>query len=412
MTTAPALRIALVSYEFPPAVAIGGIGTYAWEAARMLAAGGHQVAVFAAGDPRTIGPEPALRHGVVVHRIAARDRQQFRQLLPTVFAKEHQCCPFDVVESPEVGAEAEAVCRQFPDLPLVVKLHTSSDLLQRLGADQAFWAQRLRVFLGGLRRGRLVWLPRAGSNPEHRLERLFTTHADAVAAPSAAIASVVQRDWSLDPQCADVFPLPFRPNPGLLALPLPDRLDTIGFLGRLETRKGIFDLARAVLPLLSRHPSLHLRLIGPSWPTERGDSFSWLRDCFQSVLAQVSFCGAIPPDRLGEELGACSVVVLPSRWESFGLVCAESMAAGRLVIGSSAGGMAEMIHHGVHGYLVPPRSPRAIRRLLKRLIHDPSPIRPLAAAGRERIRELLDPERVLPLQLANYHRAIAQARSR
>ncbi|MDB4754598.1 glycogen/starch synthase, partial [Akkermansiaceae bacterium] len=65
------MRIALVSFEFPPAIAIGGIGTYAWEAATMLAQGGHKVEVFSAGKK---GPEPAEEFGIKVHRFDADDR--------------------------------------------------------------------------------------------------------------------------------------------------------------------------------------------------------------------------------------------------------------------------------------------------------------------------------------------------
>ena len=404
------MRVALVSFEFPPAVAIGGIGTYAWNAARMLAAAGHQVEVFAAGcTPSGSHKEPAAAHGVRVHRIAAADRASFRKALVQPFLTRHHDAPFDVLESPEIGAEAAELTRRLPHLPVVVKLHTSSHLLARLGGERPLWRKQLRYAAGALRRGRLAWLASPQADAEQVLERQFTGQAHAIAAPSTAIASTVQRDWGVDAAGCDVFPLPFAPDPALLELPVPRQLDTIGFIGRLETRKGIFELAQAVLPLLGRHPSLQLRWIGPSWPTERGDSRSWLERFLAPVIDQVVFTGPVAPDAIAQELAHCGAVVLPSRWESFGLVCAESMAAARLVIGSAAGGMAEMIEPGVSGYLVPPRSPRAIRRVLQRLLERPACMAPIAAAARERILQLLDPQRVLPLQLASYRRAIERA---
>lgn len=410
MTMSPAMKIALVSFEFPPAVAIGGIGTYAWHAARMLAEAGHWVEVFAAGAlPASPNQEPAAAHGVLVHRIAAKDRASFRDALVGPFLERYQQVAFDVVESPEIGAEAAELQRCCPHLPLVVKLHTSSQLLARLGGERPFWRKRFRYLVGALRRGRFAWLPSPQRAPEQRLERQFTAQANAVAAPSTAIAKAVQRDWGLPTGDCDVYPLPFSPDPALLELQIPQRLDTIGFIGRLETRKGIFELAEAALPLLMRHPGLRLRLIGPSWPTERGDSRPWLERFLAPVLNQVVFTGPVPPESIAQELAQCSAVVLPSRWESFGLVCAESMAAGRLVIGSAAGGMVDMIEPGVSGFLVPPRSPRAIRRILQRLLDCPSLIAPIGSQARERIVHLLDPDRVLPLQLASYARAIDRA---
>lgn len=412
MSAARSLRIALVSFEFPPAVAIGGIGTYAWNAARMLAAAGHRVEVFAAGDPCVpVDEEPAACHGVRVHRIAAGDRVSFRQALLHPFVERHGQDPFDVVESPEIGAEAEEVCRHCPQLPVVVKLHTSSQLLSRLGQERSFWLKRLRFALGGLRRGRWAWLASSIHDPEQELEREFTVQAHAIAAPSLAIAQAIARDWRVPAAACDVFPLPYSPDQALLRLPVPQQLDTIGFIGRLETRKGIEDLARAVLPLLRRYSHLRLRLIGPSWPTERGDSRCWLESFLAPVLNQVEFTGAVQPDAIAEHLGGCSAVVLPSRWESFGMVCAESMAAARLVIGSRAGGMAEMIEPGKSGFLVPPRAPRAIRRALQMLLDCPELMAPMAAQARQRILELLDPAAVLPLQVASYSRAIERAKA-
>jgi glycosyltransferase involved in cell wall biosynthesis len=406
------LHIGLVSYEFPPAVAIGGIGTYAWNAARMLAAGGHHVEVFAAGPAASpIQSEPASAHGVRVHRIAAPDRACFRKAVVKPFAKRHQETPFDVLESPEIGAEAVELIQRFPQLPLVVKLHTSTQLLAHLGGERPFWRKRLRYAAGALRRGRWAWLSPPHKGPDQVLERQFTLKAHAIAAPSEAIARAVQRDWGVSVGGCDVFPLPYAPDPALLELPVPRRLDTIGFIGRLETRKGIYELAGAMLPLLQRHPDLQLRLIGPSWPTERGDSRSWLEGFLAPVLHQVVFTGPVSPDAIAEHLAHCSAVVLPSRWESFGLVCAESMAAARLVIGSAAGGMADMIEPGVSGFLVPPRSPGAIRRVLQRLLERPECIASVAATARRRILELLDPAQVLPLQLASYSRAIERARA-
>ena len=71
--------------------------------------------------------------------------------------------------------------------------------------------------------------------------------------------------------------------------------------------------------------------------------------------------------------------------------------------------MAEVIEHGVSGLLVPPRSPQAITKAVLALASDPPWARSLAVAGRERVLNLLSPERVLPLQLASYQRALARA---
>ncbi|MCP9849778.1 glycosyltransferase family 4 protein [Cyanobium sp. Morenito 9A2] len=403
------MRIALISYEYPPAVAIGGIGTYAGQASTMLTMAGHSVEVFAAGPPQ---PEPAETLGVRVHRIAVPSRSSFRSALAPCFLERHRQEAFDVWESPELSAEAEPLLKLAPEVARVVKLHTSSHLLAQIGHEPPTWAQHARFSLGALRRGRLAVLPTVRSDQEWERERAFTLQADEVAAPSQAIGDRITADWGLNPAQVAVFPNPFTPAPGLLELPLPEAVGTVGFLGRLETRKGIFEFAEALRPLLRRHPFLNVRFIGPSWPTQRGEAERWLRRYLHHFINRVTFTGGIASSALARELGVCDVVVLPSRWESFGLVCAESMAAGRVVIGSSAGGMAEQIEHGHSGLLVPPRSPGAITAALEALIEQPALVAPMAAAARQRVLTHLAPERILPLQLASYQRAIERARQR
>lgn len=413
MTTNNSLRIALVSFEFPPAVAIGGIGTYARELSLMLASAGHTVHVFSAQSKSHLGREQVESENIKIHRVCAEDRRSFRELVVNQLLSVHAARPFDLVESPEVDAEGLEVRKALPHVPMVVRLHSSNYWLSRLGVDNVvpFWLQNLRFFLGALRRGRFAWLRRERHELAEEEESGFVRSVDEVIAPSASMLHAVAKDWRLPIDKCGTVPLPYRFDERLLDIPVPKKVDAIGFLGRLETRKGIFSFARAIYPLLRCMPNLRARIIGPSWPTCCGDSREWLESYFSVVVSQVVFVGAISSDCLVEEIAKCSVVVLPSHWESFGMACAESMAAGRVVVGSSAGGMSDMLRHGENGFLVPPRSPRSIRLILEYLIDNPSRIPFLAANARSSIQRLVDPAAVLPLQLASYSRAIKRAKA-
>jgi glycosyltransferase involved in cell wall biosynthesis len=101
-------------------------------------------------------------------------------------------------------------------------------------------------------------------------------------------------------------------------------------------------------------------------------------------------------------------VVLPSHWENFPNACWEAMAAARMVVGSRAGGMAEVIRDGQDGLLVPPRRPRAIVAALERLLASPEAAAAMARSARQRILDRLGEGQVLPLQLQAYQRAMAQ----
>jgi glycosyltransferase involved in cell wall biosynthesis len=63
---------------------------------------------------------------------------------------------------------------------------------------------------------------------------------------------------------------------------------------------------------------------------------------------------------------------LASWEEAFGNVFAEALASGLPVVGSTVGGIPELVHHGQNGLLVPPRSPRALAAAIRHLAEDPA----------------------------------------
>jgi glycogen(starch) synthase len=123
------MRIALISYEFPPDTAFGGIGTYAGQAATLLAQRGHQVEVFAASAKRAghfaDGP-------IALNLIGEMDRAKCPAAIAQVCAERHAVRPFAVAESPECFAEGHVIRQAHPNLPLIIKLHTPSEMLERL----------------------------------------------------------------------------------------------------------------------------------------------------------------------------------------------------------------------------------------------------------------------------------------
>jgi glycogen synthase len=403
------VRVAFISFEYPPSLAIGGIGTYVWEASQMLSVAGVSVEVFSAG---LTDEESVNNIGVRVHRVACSSRDLFRESVLSVFSNRHLAEPFDLIESPEFSAEGLELSKTHPDLAVVVKLHTPRYLLSVLGYVKPSLLDHIRFTLGALRRWRLARLQKPIYDPEQDIECHFCRSADEIAAPSQAIADRLGQDWNLDPARISVYAYPFKPDPSLLALPIATELKTIGFVGRLEARKGVVELVKALPRIMSVAPHLSMYFIGPSWPYRGTDMQTWILRHYHSLSDRISFSGPVPRENLADELSKCDVVVLPSRWESFGLVCPEAMASGRLVIGSAAGGMAEIIEHGRSGLLVQPHSPQAISAAVLSLVSQPERVSALASAGRQRVLDLLAPEHILPQQLASYDRAIARARLR
>jgi glycosyltransferase involved in cell wall biosynthesis len=126
--------------------------------------------------------------------------------------------------------------------------------------------------------------------------------------------------------------------------------------------------------------------------------------------ASVEFTGPITLDRVPATLAGTDLCVYPSIWENFPLVCLEAMAAGRGIVASSAGGMAEMLNHGEVGRTVPPRAPRPLADAILGLLTAPEERMRLGRAARERVLAEYNADRVASLQEAGYVRAIERRR--
>src|SRR5437773_5690788 len=123
------MRIAFISYEFPPDTAVGGIATYVAQASRMLSARGHDVEVFSASPTRA---GSWTEDGIRVHRVQEPDRKKFRTTIASVYAARVKEQPFDVLEGPEYLADASEAARLAPGAAVVVRMHTPSYLIADL----------------------------------------------------------------------------------------------------------------------------------------------------------------------------------------------------------------------------------------------------------------------------------------
>jgi len=84
----------------------------------------------------------------------------------------------------------------------------------------------------------------------------------------------------------------------------------------------------------------------------------------------VAFAGARDQQVLPYYYAAAEMVVMPSHYESFGMVALEAMAMGTPVIASEVGGLAYVVRDGYNGFLVPRRDAQALTRRIADLLND------------------------------------------
>jgi len=111
------------------------------------------------------------------------------------------------------------------------------------------------------------------------------------------------------------------------------------------------------------------------------------------VTSAVEFRGKVSHEDLVGAYRECSVFVMPSAGEGFGIVYLEAMAFGRPVVAASAGGAPEVVSDGATGLLVPYGDAEALADALTRLLREPSLRQSMGAAGQARVAELFTYDR-------------------
>jgi len=174
------------------------------------------------------------------------------------------------------------------------------------------------------------------------------------------------------------------------------------FVGRLERQKGLPFLFEA----LARPQAdlVHVALCG-SGSMERE-----LRDHARrlGIAARVHFAGWC--DDVGRWIGGSDFLVLPSLWESFGLVNLEAMAWSKPVCASRTQGVPEVVVDGSTGLLVPPGDVEALAHALGHLASDPALRTRLGAAGRVRYDREFTYRKHLERHLELYRQVVAGIR--
>lgn len=407
------MRIAFASYEYPPETGGGGIGTYLATAVEMLAARGHSVHVFAGAGQFECGGTKDLG-SVTVTRFGA-DVGSFVSRLPRNFEEIHSVYPFDVLEVPEYRSQTRFLTS---DVPIAVKLHTPSCIVRDVNSQgaHATFAMQARRIAGALRRFERPTLLRANPSSEElrqwndldRLEANSTRNADLVVAPCHAIANTLSQRWNLDRSSIQVIPYPFLASQRFLQVSDDTKRANVTFIGRLEPRKGIFELAEVIPFVRKSFPNVRFRMVGKPHPAPdgRGNMIDFLKRRHPRATAVMDFVGHVPWQQLPGELSKAAICVFPSRWENFPNVVLEAMSAGRAIVGSCHGGMSEQLDEGRCGRIVDPRNPKELADTIIELLADPQLRRELGQAARSRVLTEYSAERLAPIYEAAYEKAI------
>lgn len=375
------MRVAMLSYHTCPLATLGGKDTggmnvYVRELAKQLGRMGIQVDVF------TRSQDEHVPH--VVHDLGYGNRV------------------FHVPAGPELPAAKQRLANYIPSfseyvLKLVAEKGIEYDVIHSHYWMSGIAGKELKEAWGipmvhmfhtlGLMKNRIARGDEFEGDYRIRGEREVLRYADMVVA--ATVAELAQLQWLYEVKTDNVrvvppgvdlgrfYPIPDDEAREYLHVELCHRM--LLFVGRIEPLKGVDTLIRALAAMrdrgdLERH-EVCLSVIGGDASVsdeEMSHEMSRLLDLREELgLEQVvTFLGKRAQDTLPYYYSAADVVVVPSHYESFGMVALEAMACGTPVVASQIGGLAYLIRDGETGFHVRDQDPNELADRLVEILND------------------------------------------
>jgi D-inositol-3-phosphate glycosyltransferase len=249
------------------------------------------------------------------------------------------------------------------DVPIIHMFHTLGEMKNRIAASEAEKEGAYR--LDG--------------------ERRVLARADRIIA--ATLAELAQLQWlykadmrriTVIPPGVDTghfYPIPADEAKQVIGIPGNNRV--VLFVGRIEPLKGVDTLIRAMscLRCQEKDKPADLVIIGgdpDAAPEVMTAEMARLQQMCKDLHLDhmVVFLGKRGQDTLPYYYSAAEVLVMPSHYESFGMVALEAMACGTPVIASQVGGLAFLVQDGITGFHVPDGDVEALCSKLSLLLGD------------------------------------------
>jgi D-inositol-3-phosphate glycosyltransferase len=375
------LRIAMLSYHTCPLAILGGKDTggmnvYVRELTRQLGRMGVHVDVFTRSQDEHV---PHVVHELgygnrVVHVPAGPEvplpKRELAEYIPhfvegiNQFAAEKEI-QYDLIHSHYwmSGLAAETLSDAWGGVPIVHMFHTLGEMKNRVARSEDEREGAYRI--DGEKRviARVDRIIAATLAEQTQLQYLYKAN---------------KRKISIIPPGVDVshfYPIPMDEARQYLGVDPDNKL--ILFVGRVEPLKGLETLIKAISRRRTFKPGqVTLAIIGgdpDASPQEMSAEMTRIQKLCDDLCMgrMVVFLGKRAQDTLPYYYSAADVLVMPSHYESFGMVALEAMACGTPVIASQVGGLAFLVKDGETGFHVPDQDPEALCEKLLAILSDP-----------------------------------------
>ena len=344
------LRIAMLSIHSSPlgplgTLNTGGMSVYVRELSKWLGAAGHYIDIYtyAPGPSREVDLYPGVR---LIHldrdNSSEIDKEQLTNHLQEAFEtleryRKSQGLTYDLVHSHYwLSGVVGAMAQKHWQCPHLTMFHTLGVLKNKTDS--------------------------AENEPSHRIahERKLVHSADGIVVPARKESENLLLDYYAQPSKIAIIPCgvnlelfqPMDQTAAREAIGLTSNNPLALYVGRFAPLKGLDLLLSAVARLKDELADLHLMIVGGDGPGSANTQALVALANRLGIRSQVTFVGRIEQRDLPTYYNAADLLVVPSHYESFGLVVLESLACGTPVAATPFGAAESVIQHDSNGVII------------------------------------------------------------
>lgn len=383
MPVVPIRRIAMLSVHTCPLAVLGGkktggMNVYVRELSREFGRRGLQVDVYTRSQDSCVGQvDHSLGHHVRVIHIPTGPEQplepdQIYAYLPEFVDNVGQFATRDGIRYDLIYSHywlSAWVAHELRDawhIPVVQMFHTLGLMKDRIAFKAAYHPQDIRSTVEA---DAMCWADRIiAATPAEQNQMLWLYRAR-------------RRAIEIIPPGVDLASFrPLPPDVAKRAIGMSPEQRILLFVGRIERLKGVDTIFEALSLLKESTPgllnNLSLAVIGgdPEGPAPDNAEMERLKGLRVDMGLEdlVVFLGAKDQNTLNYYYAASEALIMPSDYESFGMVALEAMASGTPVIASEVGGLAFLVRDGINGFHVPVREPAALAEKIRVVLQEPA----------------------------------------
>lgn len=378
LTNNKKFKICFLSQEFSKNCN-GGVCRYTYDLAHELAKSGNEVHVITRSKNNSEYEYKDIKvfvHKIVPESIDFLELSQDMNISRKNLSYSYSAClkllklidKFDIqiVESPLWDAEG-FVFSLINNIPLVVRIETP---LFKVAEIQGWTITKDLKFAN--------WM-----------EGEAARRANRIIAISKDIGTLIGNHHTIPKKMIELCPLGIElPDENQLMNNIQNGNSNALFVGRLEKRKGIETLFKAIPLILEEVPNTQFYIVGRDTNlAPNGGSYKeyLLKKLDQKYQGNIEFIGYVDNTNLNNYYKNCDIFIAPSLYESFGLIFLEAMAWGKPVIGCNVGGIPDIVENNEDGLLIEPENKNELANAVLKLLRNKELRKKMGTSGRKKV---------------------------